>query len=211
MTEAISNAVLTGNLYDIADIVQGNLEVGVPPMTCLDEMMGGLDETGKRFERGEYYVPELMMAADTFKEGVTLLEPHLAGESRDYAATVILGTVQGDVHDIGKNLVGFMLECNGFKVIDLGTNVSPDQFVEAVKTHSGEVVALSALLTTTMLGMPRVIEALESAGLRNSVKVIIGGAPVSQKFAEDIHADAYAAHAPQGVEVLRGWFDAQAQ
>jgi 5-methyltetrahydrofolate--homocysteine methyltransferase len=208
MTAEISKAVLTGNVYDIADIIKENLEAGVPPMECLDEMMSGLDETGKRFDSGDYFVPELMMAADTFKAGMAVLEPHLAGESRNYPATIVLGTVRGDVHDIGKNLVGFMLECNGFKVIDLGTNVSANQFVEAVKTHSADVVALSALLTTTMLGMPTVLEALEGAGLRNSVKVIIGGAPVSKKYAEDIHADAYAANAPHGVDVVKRWFDA---
>ncbi|MFC1996934.1 corrinoid protein [Chloroflexota bacterium] len=210
MTEEILKGVLTGNLYDIADIIQQNLDAGVHPMVCLNEMMAGLDETGKLFERGDYFVPELMMAADTFKAGMAVLEPLIVGESRNYPATIVLGTVQGDVHDIGKNLVGFMLECNGFKVVDLGTNVSADRFVEAVKTHSADVLALSALLTTTMLGMPTVLEAFEDAGLRNSVKVIIGGAPVSQKFAEDIHADAYAANAPQGVGIVKQWFSAQA-
>ncbi|MBN1316011.1 MAG: corrinoid protein [Anaerolineales bacterium] len=206
MSKEISNAVLEGNLYDIADILQKHLASGLAPMACLEAMMDGLDETGKLFERGDYFVPELMIAADTFKAGMEELAPHLAGESRQFKGTVVLGTVQGDVHDIGKNLVGFMLECNGFRVIDLGTDVTAENFVEAVKTHSADVLAMSALLTTTMLGMPAVLKALEDAGLRDGLKVIIGGAPVSLKFAEDIRADAYAANAPQGVDVVKGWF-----
>ncbi len=209
MTEEISSAVLAGNLYDIADILQERLAAGQAPMACLEAMMVGLDETGKRFQRGEYFVPELMMAADTFKAGMEVLAPRLAGETRKFNGTVVLGTVQGDVHDIGKNLVGFMLECSGFRVFDLGTNVSAGRFVEAVQTHSADVLALSALLTTTMLGMRSVVKALEDARLRDSVKVIIGGAPVSQKFAEDIHADAYAANAPQGVDVVKKWLGGQ--
>jgi 5-methyltetrahydrofolate--homocysteine methyltransferase len=205
MTQEITKAILEGNRYDIEELLQKQMESGATPMACLEAMMAGLDETGKLFEVGEYFVPELMMAADTFKAGMEVLAPRLSEESRKFKGTVVLGTIQGDVHDIGKNLVGFMLECNGFKVIDLGTNVSAGQYVEAVRTHSADVVAMSALLTTTMLGMAGVVKALEDAGLRSKVKVIIGGAPVSEKFAQDIRADAYAANAPQGVEVVRSW------
>ncbi len=205
MNEEISNAVLTGNVYDIAEILQKQLGTGQAPMACLDAMMAGLDQTGKLFESGEYYLPELIMAADTFKEGMQVLAPRLAGKDRQFKGTVVLGTVQGDTHDIGKNLVGFMLECNGFDVIDLGTDVPAASFVEAVKAHSADVLAMSALLTTTMLGMPAVVKALEEAGLRATVKVIVGGAPLSRKFAEDIHADAYGANAPQAVEIVKGW------
>lgn len=210
MTDDISKAILTGNVYDITEILQAHLVAGQTPMACMEAMMAGLDETGKLFERGDYFVPELMMAADTFKAGMEVLTPRLTGESRKYKGTVVLGTVQGDVHDIGKNLVGFMLECNGFQVVDLGTNVPAGRFVDAVKAHSADVLAMSALLTTTMLGMPTVLKALEDAGLRDDLKVIIGGAPVSQKFAEDIHADAYAANAPQGVDVVKGWLAGRA-
>ena len=210
MTTEISNAVLDGNLYDITDILEKQLAAGQTPTACLEEMLAGLDETGKRFECGDFFVPELMMAADTFKIGMDVLAPHLTGDARKYKGTVVLGTVHGDVHDIGKNLVGFMLECNGFKVIDLGTNVPAERFVEAVRTNSANVVAISALLTTTMLSMPAVVKGLEDAGLRGGVKVIIGGAPVSKKFAEDIHADAYAANAPQGVDVVKGWLGSRA-
>ncbi len=205
MTSEISSAVLDGNVYDIADIIEAQLAAGQSPMACLEAMMSGLDETGKLFERGEYFVPELLIAANTFKAGMEVLGPHLAGAARKYKGTVVLGTVHGDVHDIGKNLVGFMLESNGYKVIDLGTDVPAERFVEAVRAESAQVVAISALLTTTMLGMGDVVKALEDAGLRDQVKVIIGGAPVSQKFAQDIHADAYAANAPQGVNVINGW------
>ena len=210
MTEEISNAVLTGNVYDIADILQKHLAAGELPIKCLEAMMAGLDQTGKLFERGDYFVPELMMAADTFKAGMEVLSPQLAGETRNYKGTIVLGTISGDVHDIGKNLVGFMLECSGFKVVDLGTNVTAEHFVQAIKTHSADVLAMSALLTTTMLGMPVVVKAVEEAGLRAKVKVIIGGAPVSQKFAEDIRADAYGATAPQGVEIISAWLSGHA-
>ena len=200
MTEKITNAVLTGNLYDIAEILQEHLEAGQTPMACLEAMIAGLDETGKRFDAGDYFVPELMMAGDVFKTGMKTLEPHLAGTERDYAGVIVLGTVEGDVHDIGKNLVGFMLESAGFKVIDLGVNVSTGQFLDAVKEHSADILGMSALLTTTMLGMEEVVKALEGEGLREKVKIIIGGAPVSALYAEQIGADAFAFDAVEGVQ-----------
>jgi 5-methyltetrahydrofolate--homocysteine methyltransferase len=203
MVDGISNAVLTGNLYDMDEIVQGHLDAGEEPMVCLEAMMAGLETTGQRFEAGEYFVPELVMAADTFKAGMEVLAPHLAGIPRDYDGIVVLGTVQGDVHDIGKNLVGFMLESSGFKVVDLGTDVPPGRFVQAVEEHTAGMLAMSALLTTTMLGMPQVLDALEEAGLRDKVKVIVGGAPVSARFAREIGADAYAASAPEGVGAVQ--------
>ena len=158
MIEKITDAVLTGNLYDIAEILQEHLEAGQTSMACLEAMIAGLDETGKRFDAGDYFVPELMMAGDAFKTGMKTLEPHLAGTERDYAGVIVLGTVEGDVHDIGKNLVGFMLESAGFKVIDLGVNVSTGQFLDAVKEHSADILGMSALLTTTMLGMEEVVK-----------------------------------------------------
>jgi corrinoid protein of di/trimethylamine methyltransferase len=205
MSEAISSAIVAGEVYDIAEIVQQQLDAGQETSACLEAMMAGLEETGKRFEAGEYFVPELVMAADAFKAGMEVLAPHLAEGSRHFAGTVVLGTVQGDVHDIGKNLVGFLLESNGFQLIDLGTDVSSEHFVQAVQEHNAQVLAMSALLTTTMLGMGDIVTALEEAGLREMVKVIIGGAPVSQRFAEQIGADAYAPTAPQGVEIVQAW------
>lgn len=207
MSEEITTAVLEGNTYDVEEIIQSSLDSRVEPLACLQAMIDGLEMTGKLFERGEYFLPELIMAGDTFKTGMKALEPHLAGTQRAYAGTVVLGTVQGDVHDIGKNLLGFMLESAGFMVIDLGTDVPVGRFLQAVSEHSADVLAMSALLTTTMLGMRDVVDGLEKQGLRGKVKVIIGGAPVSSKFAEDIGADAYASSAPQGVERVKAWLE----
>lgn len=201
----LGQAVLEGNVYDIEELLGAALAAGAPPMACVEAMMAGLDETGKRFERGEYFLPELVVAAEAFKTGMHVLTPLLAGQERAYHGTVVLGTVKGDVHDIGKNLVGFLLESAGFKVIDLGVDVAPQLFVNAVKTYSAGVLALSALLTTTMLGMPEVIAGLETAGLRPGVKVIVGGAPLSKKFAAEIGADGYGLNAPQAVEIIKGW------
>jgi 5-methyltetrahydrofolate--homocysteine methyltransferase len=205
MSETIRIAVLSADLYDIEETVQARLDAGDEPLACLEAMMTGLEQTGHRFEAGEYFVPELMMAADTFKAGMEVLAPHLAEGSRSFAGTVVLGTVDGDVHDIGKNLVGFLLESGGCRLVDLGTDVSAEAFVQAVRDHEADVLAMSALLTTTMLAMPEVIAALGQAGLREGIKVIIGGAPVSQRFAAQIGADAYAATAPEGVETVKGW------
>jgi 5-methyltetrahydrofolate--homocysteine methyltransferase len=201
----VSEAITTGKLYDIADILKAHLDAGARPQECLEAMMAGLDQTGKLFESGRYFVPELVMGGDTFKAGMVALAPLLISTDRKTLGVVVLGTVQGDVHDIGKNLVGFLLESSGFKLIDLGVDVTPERFVQAVKEHSPDVIAISALLTTTMLGMRDVMEALKKAGLREKVKVIIGGAPVSQRFARDIEADAYGATAPQGLDIIRAW------
>jgi 5-methyltetrahydrofolate--homocysteine methyltransferase len=205
MSDEITSAVLDGNTYDIDEIIQAQLDFGVSAETCLQAMIRGIEMSGDRFECGEYFLPELTMAADTFKRGMVVLEPHLAGTERVYKGIVVLGTVQGDVHDIGKNLVGFMLESAGFKVIDLGIDVPAERFIGAVVEQRADVLAMSALLTTTMLGMTDVVAALERGGLRDRVKVIIGGAPVSKKFAEDIGADGYASSAPQGVEKIKTW------
>lgn len=167
----------------------------------------GLDECGNRFESGEYFLPELMMAGEAFTGGMTVLEPHLATESLGQAGKVLLGTVAGDVHDIGKNLVGFLLKSAGFEVIDLGCDNSTEAFVEAVKEHQPDVLGMSALLTTTMLGMEDVIKALDAKGLRAKTKVIIGGGPVSERFAEQIGADAYAFDAVVGVKEIKKLID----
>ncbi len=204
-TQDISDAIITGKLYEIADMLKEHLDAGVPAQKCLEAMMAGLDQTGKLFEAGKYFVPELVIGGDTFKAGMEALAPFLVSADRRTAGVVVLGTVQGDVHDIGKNLVAFLLESSGFKLIDLGVDVSPTRFVQAVKEHSPNILALSALLTTTMLGMREVMEALKIAGLRDKLKVIIGGAPVSQRYAMEIGADAYGATAPQGLDIIRTW------
>jgi 5-methyltetrahydrofolate--homocysteine methyltransferase len=203
MTAEITEIIFRGNVYDIEERLRENLMRGIPAMDLLNAMMAGLEKCGEMFEVGQYFLPELMMSGEAFKSGMQVLAPHLADVPRQMEGTVLLGTVQGDIHDIGKNLVGFMLESSGFKVIDIGVDVSADRFASAVQEHAPDVLGLSALLTTTMLGMRDVLESLRQAGLRERVKVILGGAPVSRRFAEEIGADAYASDASQGVRKIR--------
>jgi 5-methyltetrahydrofolate--homocysteine methyltransferase len=203
MSEPIADAVCTGDVYEIEELIQQQLGRGVDPMLILNGMMEGLERCGKMFEAGAHFLPDLMMSGDTFKTGMIVLGPSLADTPRTFAGSVLLGTVRGDIHDIGKNLVGFMLESAGFRVIDLGVDVSAPAFVDAVQEHTPDVLGLSALLTTTMLGMREVLEGIESAGLRDRVQVIIGGAPVSRRFAGEIGADAYAPDAAQAVSTIR--------
>jgi 5-methyltetrahydrofolate--homocysteine methyltransferase len=151
-----------------------------------------MEEVGRRFERGEFYVPEMLISARAMKSSLALLRPHLIAANVEAIGKVVIGTVQGDLHDIGKNLVGMMLEGVGFEVVDLGADVSPEKYVDAVKEHQPDLVACSALLTTTMPRMDNIITSLREAGLRDRVKVMIGGAPVTGKYATDIGADGYA-------------------
>jgi len=203
MNTAIAQAVEEGNLYNIEDMVNSALAAGESPKDLLDALMAGLKACGDRFEQGEYFLPELMGAGDAFKAGMGLLAPKLSAGDQVSQGKVVLGTVHGDVHDIGKNLVGFMLSSAGFTVVDIGVDVTAEAFVQAVKEHQPHVLGMSALLTTTMLGMEDVIQGLKKAGLRDKVKVIIGGGPVSKKYAEDIGADAYGNDAAQAVRLVR--------
>ena len=203
MLQSITDAVRDGNSYDIEEMVQAALDAGQDPHGVLDAMTTGLDECGNLFEGGEYFLPELMMAGEAFTGGMAVLEPHLASESIGQAGVVVLGTVAGDVHDIGKNLVGFLLKSAGFQVIDLGNDNSTEAFVAAVKEYQPDVLGMSALLTTTMLGMEDMIKALDAEGLRPKTKVILGGGPVSDRFAEQIGADAYAFDAVAGVREVK--------
>lgn len=204
MLATITEAVRDGNTYDIEELIQSRLDAGDDPFDLLRAMMEGLEQCGRKFEAGEYFLPELIMASDAFTSGMKVLEPHLGEASpMGQEGRVLLGTVAGDVHDIGKNLVGFLLKSAGFEVIDLGTDVSTAAFIEAVKKYEPDVLGLSALLTTTMLGMEDVIKAMDAEGLRERTKVIIGGGPVSARFAEQIRADAYASDAAEGVRKVR--------
>jgi 5-methyltetrahydrofolate--homocysteine methyltransferase len=203
MNATIKQAVEEGNLYDIEDLVKAALAKGEAPKDLLEAMMAGLKACGDRFEKGEYFLPELMGSGDAFKAGMGVIAPKLAAGDQVSQGKVVLGTVHGDVHDIGKNLVGFMLQSAGFTVVDIGVDVSTEGFVQAVKEHQPRVLGMSALLTTTMLGMEDVIKALKAAGLREKVKVLIGGGPVSKKYAEDIGADAYGNDAAQAVGLVR--------
>jgi 5-methyltetrahydrofolate--homocysteine methyltransferase len=185
--------VIDGNAASVPDLVKQAMSEGALPEKILNQgLISGMAEVGRLFEEGEFFVPEMLIAARAMKAGLELLRPHLAAANVKAVGKVILGTVQGDLHDIGKNLVGMMLEGAGFEVIDLGTDVSPDKFVAAVKEHKPDLVGCSALLTTTMPKMKTTVEALTEAGLRQSVKVMIGGAPVTEKYAAEIGADLYA-------------------
>jgi len=164
-------------------------------------MMTAMAEVGRLFEENEYFVPELLIAARAMQGGMELLKPLLVAEDVEPIGKVVLGTVKGDLHDIGKNLVGIMLAGAGFEVIDLGTDVEAERFVEALRNSKAQILGMSALLTTTMANMPSAIEALKNAGLRDSVKIIVGGAPITQSFAQQIGADGYAPDANQAAKL----------
>jgi 5-methyltetrahydrofolate--homocysteine methyltransferase len=203
MNATIAQGVEEGNLYEIEEMVGAALAAGESPRELLEAMMAGLKACGERFEAGEYFLPELLGAADAFNAAMGVLKPHLSPDDRTSQGKVVLGTVRGDVHDIGKNLVGFMLESAGFTVVNLGVDVAAEAFAQAVREHRPEVLGLSALLTTTMLGMGDVVEELKRQGLRDQVKVLIGGGPVSKKYAEEIGADGYGNDAAQAVRLVR--------
>lgn len=203
MLTSITDAIRDGNTYDIAELVQSSLDSGADPHKVLKAMTDGLDQCGHKFEARESFLPELIMSGDAFTEGMKVLEPRLVDSSMGQEGKIVLGTVAGDVHSIGKNLVGFLLKSSGFEVIDLGTDNSIEKFVQAVKEHRPDVLGMSALLTTTMLGMGDILKALDKEGLRKRTKVIIGGGPVSERFAEQIGADAYAADAAEGVRKIK--------
>lgn len=178
------------------------MQNGVSPKIILEEgMIAAMAEVGRLFEAGEYYVPEMLISARTMQAGLAIIKPHLAETQFKVAGRVAIGTVKGDLHDIGKNLVGMMLEGAGFEVLDLGTDVTPEKFVEIADRV--DVVALSALLTTTMLNMKGVIDALKAVGKRDQVRVVVGGAPVTSAFAEKIGADGYAPDASQAVGMIK--------
>jgi 5-methyltetrahydrofolate--homocysteine methyltransferase len=202
--KVIYNSILDGQQNDAITGVQTAIEANLPPGDILnDGMVAAMAEVGRLFEEGEYFVPEMLIAARAMQSGLALLKPHLVAADIASAGTVAIGTVKGDLHDIGKNLVGMMLEGAGFEVVDLGTDVAPEQFVEAVKTGNIDIVALSALLTTTMPSMQATIEALQSAGVRDQIKVIIGGAPVTTEYSDSIGADGYSSDASRAVALAQ--------
>jgi len=188
----IYDKVIVGDAEGVRTLSTQALEQGLVPEELLNEaLIAAMAEVGDRFEKREFFVPEMLIAARAMKAGVEVLRPRLAAESLGAAGKVIIGTVAGDLHDIGKNLVVMMLEGAGFQVIDLGVDVSADAFVEAINEHSPQLLGMSALLTTTMLSMKSTLEAIASAGLRDKVKVMVGGAPVTQRYADEIGADIY--------------------
>ena len=188
----LHDAVLNGDARTAKTVTQEALAEGVDPLKLVqDYMMPAMAEVGRRFETNEYFVPELLISARAMKAALELIRPLLVASGSEPVGRVALGTVKGDLHDIGKNLVGAMLEGGGFEVLDLGVNVSPEQFISAVKEKKANIVAMSALLTTTMPSMKTTIDALKKAGVRDQVKVLIGGAPITRKYAEEVGADGY--------------------
>jgi len=182
------------------------IDAGVTPYEAImDGMAKGMEVVGQKYEAGEYFLAELIMAGETMKEGLSVLQPYMKTGDMKHIGKVVIGTVEGDLHDIGKNVVITLLTASGFEVIDLGVDVPAEKFVEAVKQYKPDIVAMSALLTTTMVNMAKVIKALEQAGLRDKVKIIVGGAPLTEEYAKQIGADAYGRDAVEGVNICKKW------
>ncbi|MDP4125737.1 MAG: corrinoid protein [Bacillota bacterium] len=199
----LGKAVIEGDNEEVKALTEQAINANVDPLVIINEgLIGGMNIVGQRFKVNDMFVPEVLMSARAMNSGIELVKPLLAGGEMTNKGTVIIGTVKGDLHDIGKSLVAMMLECSGFKVVDLGTDVSPEEFVAGIKDNNGQVVALSALLTTTMLAMKSTIEVLQESGLREKVVVMIGGAPITQDFADQIGADGYAGDAAAAVELV---------
>ncbi len=198
----LTEAIKTGKRQDATAVTQAALDDDTDPQQILDALISGMDDVGRRFKANEVYVPEVLIAARAMKESMALLEPTLVAAGIAPDTTVVLGTVEGDLHDIGKNLVAMMWKGANFNVIDLGTNVPADQFIGAIREHGAAVVGLSALLTTTMSAMKATISAIRDEGLTD-VRVVVGGAPVTQKFADEIGADGFAADAASAVDLVR--------
>jgi 5-methyltetrahydrofolate--homocysteine methyltransferase len=202
--QPLYTAVLEGDAPTAKSITEQALAEGASPQELLDRyMIPAMDEVGKRFEANEYFVPELLIAARAMKGALELIRPRLAESGAEPVGRVVIGTVRGDLHDIGKNLVASMLEGGGFEVTDLGVDVSPEKFVNAVHEADAQIICMSALLTTTMTGMKTTIEAIEAAGIRGQVKIMVGGAPVTQRFAEEIGADGFSDNASGAVRLAR--------
>jgi 5-methyltetrahydrofolate--homocysteine methyltransferase len=197
----LKQSVIEGNHKVSVALTTELIEAGADPKEILnDGLIAGMGDVGDLFKRGEYFVPEMLIAARAMKNALQVLRPHLVAGGVEPIGTVVLGTVRGDLHDIGKNLTGMFLEGAGFRVVDLGVDVSADKFVAAVKEHDADVLGMSALLTTTMSYMAEVIKGLQADNLRNKVKVIVGGAPVTEEWANRIGADAFAVDAASGAD-----------
>ena len=201
----VYEAILEGDMGGATEGVQNALDAGTSAADLLHKaLIPAMGEVGRLFEEGEYFVPEMLIAARAMKAGLAILKPLLVDSGIEPVGTVAIGTVKGDLHDIGKNLVAMMLEGAGFEIMDLGTDVSPEKFVEAAR-NGADIIGLSALLTTTMPSMGSTVTALQEAGLRDKVKVIIGGAPVTAEYAKQIGADGYAPDASQAANLAKGF------
>jgi len=198
------DAIVDGDAKTSKALATQAMEAKLDPKKLLDEyMIPAMNEVGRRFETNEYFVPELLIAARAMKQALEIIKPALVATGAEPVGKVAIGTVKGDLHDIGKNLVAAMLEGGGFEIIDLGVDVAPEKFIGAVKEKGANIIALSALLTTTMPSMKATIEQLQEAGIRDQVKVMIGGAPVTQKYADEIGADGYSDNASGAVTLAR--------
>jgi 5-methyltetrahydrofolate--homocysteine methyltransferase len=204
LLERMSEELQKGNYREMPNLVQEALKSHIPPSKILSNgLVAGMDVVGEKFRRNELFIPEVLISAKAMHAGMEVLRPKLVESGAKLGGKVVIGTVKGDLHDIGKNLVGMLMEGAGYQVIDIGIDVPSEKFVEAVRAHQPQVVGLSALLTTTMPRMKEVIESLREAGIRNQVKVMVGGAPVTERFAKDIGADGYAPDAANAAERVR--------
>lgn len=212
MFTKLAQAVIDGEAEDAEALAKQALEQGLDPLACISNgLTKGIQEVGELFASGEYYLPELIISADTMKVAMDILESALASDQeREVVGRVVIGTVEGDLHEIGKTLVGTMLSANGFQVTDIGVDKTAAEFIEAVKKNNATIVGASALLTTTMLQQKKIIEALDEAGLKNQVKIMVGGAPVTQSYADQIGADGYAEDAISAVDIAYRLADAPA-
>lgn len=211
--EEMTNAVIAGIPEEASELANEALRLGIDPLAAIDQgLKPGMDVIGESFAKGEAFIPDLVLAGEAMKAAIAVLEPELVKrkQQRQVVGRVVIGTVQGDIHEIGKTLVTTMLTANGFEVHDLGVDVSPQRFIDAVREVNADVVGMSALLTTTMINQEVVIHTLEEAGLRDQVKVMVGGAPVSQNWAEEIGADGYAEDALSAVALAFRLIDAPA-
>ena len=200
----LTDMVIEGRFKEIAETTKAALENGIKADEILNQgLMPGMDYVGVEFKAGNYFVPEVLRSAKAMQESMNIIKPILAETGSEPTGKLIIGTVKGDLHDIGKNLVIMMCEGAGFDVIDLGRDVAPETFVEAAKQHHPDLLGMSALLTTTMLSMERTIKALKEAGVRDEVKVIVGGAPVNQDYADKIGADGYASNAAEATDLAK--------
>ncbi len=205
--QKITQTLISGDGTALLGLVEEALEAGVSAGEILQNgLIAGMDIVGERMESGEMFIPEVLMAAQAMGESVEILKPLLAEGESSSAGKVILGTVKGDLHDIGKNLVVMMMESAGFDVIDLGVDVDPEKFVEAIKENDPDIVGISALLTTTMPMMKKSIDSIEESGLRDNLKIIVGGAPVNQAFADEIGADGYAPDAGAASKMAKAMY-----
>jgi corrinoid protein of di/trimethylamine methyltransferase len=212
LLQKLYQSVIDGEKESAVDLAKQTLEQGVDPLSCINEgLTKGIQKVGELFNDGEYYLPQLIMGAEAMKAAMAILEPKLVGDQkREVVGRVVVGTVEGDLHEIGKTLVGTMLAANGFRVIDIGVNKTTEEFIEAIRDADADIVGASALLTTTMVNQKKLIEGLEQAGLREKVKVMVGGAPVTEHYAKEIGADGFAEDAISAVDMAFRLIDAPA-